>query len=231
MTITPGNLDRLEFEAARLLVRSGLFLFGWFGVESGGKGTTDRREHAGLLIGNRQRHGRHPMWDVFSLSEEFGDGDADPLDRWSRRIIGPIARQLGGEAIYPFGETLWPFQQFAKQATGMKASPLGILIHPQYGLWQAFRGAIVFADLPFISEPARSVHPCDACPEKPCLSACPVDAFSAQGFAVSDCRSHLAAESEPHCMQSGCGARAACPVGNAYGEEQVRFHMKAYSGG
>jgi hypothetical protein len=33
-------------------------------------------------------------WPVFSQSREFLDGEADPLDRWSRRVAEAIAAEL-----------------------------------------------------------------------------------------------------------------------------------------
>lgn len=235
------NKNIFEFKALEKRAKSelspfGLCSFGWFQLDAGdvsGGGIEDLWFHsgdtlAGLLIGNRAEAGIHRMWQVFAESEEYRDGHADPLDRWSERIIDPVAAKLGAKAIYPFGRTVWPFQRFAKEATGMRSSPLGILIHPENGLWQAFRGAIVFSSLPRPARNPQPGHPCDSCADKPCLSACPVDAFSIDGFAVSDCRSHLSGGKAPDCMTIGCRARAACPIGVPYAEEQIRFHMKSF---
>ena len=41
-------------------------------------------------------------WEAFAASPEAGDGLADPLDRWSRRLIESLARELGGEGVVPF---------------------------------------------------------------------------------------------------------------------------------
>ena len=30
------------------------------------------------------------------------------------------------------------------RAEGLKPSPIGILMHPQFGLWHAYRGALLF---------------------------------------------------------------------------------------
>ncbi|MGA9575448.1 MAG: hypothetical protein WBS20_16020, partial [Lysobacterales bacterium] len=51
-----------------------------------------------LLVGN----GGPSFWPVFSRSAEFGDGHADPLDRWSRRVGNRLAAGLDGRAIFPF---------------------------------------------------------------------------------------------------------------------------------
>ena len=47
-------------------------------------------------------------------------------------------------ALSPVRPALLPFQQWAMRAEGLKPSPLGILMHPQYGLWHAYRGALLF---------------------------------------------------------------------------------------
>ena len=54
------------------------------------------------------------MWEVFSGSSEAADGRHDPLDRWSRRVIGTLAADLGADALYPFGGPPYqPFQRWA----------------------------------------------------------------------------------------------------------------------
>lgn len=113
----------------------------------------------------------------------------------------------------------------------MKASPLGILLHPQFGLWHSYRGALGFSqalDVP--AKPVAPAHPCDHCLDKPCLSHCPAEAVRVENFNVSACRAHLATEGgQAGCMQQGCLARNACPVGQAYRYPgpQLRFHMQA----
>lgn len=213
----------MEKDLAPALEALGLFCFGWFVMSD-----DPFAGHKAMLIGNRADGGKHGMWSVFRQSPEFADGLPDPLDRWTRRVIGKIAAENDVPALYPFGERLWPFQQYAKQATGMKSSPLGLLIHPEYGLWQAFRAVLVFGKETSLEVRPELPHPCGICIEKPCLEACPVGAFSAAGFAVGDCRAHLKSGREPDCMALGCRARAACPLGLPYESEQVRFHMKAF---
>ena len=36
-------------------------------------------------------------WEAFAASPEASDGLADPLDRWSRRLIEALARELGAQ--------------------------------------------------------------------------------------------------------------------------------------
>lgn len=177
-------------------------------------------------------HTGSAIWPNFSkwLSQQ-SPVPIDPLDTWSKEVIGAVAAAVGGHAVFPSDKPYLPFQQWAKKAEGLKASPLGMLIHPVYGLWHAFRGAILFDDVTLSQKVEKLSHPCDACIEKPCLSVCPVDAFSGDGYAVDRCRSHLAMPQGQPCMGDGCLARRACPIGRdyMYVPEQIRFHMRAFA--
>ena len=56
-------------------------------------------------------------WPVFTASPEARDGGADPLDRWSRRVVGELAETFGARALFPFeGPPYWPFQGWALRA-------------------------------------------------------------------------------------------------------------------
>lgn len=155
----------------------------------------------------------------------------DPLDTWSKELISAAAATVGGHAVFPSDGPYLPFQQWAMQAEGLKPSPLGMLIHPVYGLWHAYRGAVLFGDVTLSQRVEKLSHPCDTCVEKPCLSACPVGAFSGDGYDVASCRSHLATDKGADCLDGGCLARRACPIGRefAYAPEQMRFHMRAFA--
>lgn len=155
---------------------------------------------------------------------------SEPLDDWSKAVIGPVATALGATAYFPSDPPWQPFQRWAMRAEELKPSPLGILIHPEYGLWHGYRGALGFARRLDAGEAARPPHPCDLCFAKPCLSHCPVDAVTPDGFDVGRCRGHLRQPAgQAGCMTEGCLARAACPVGAGYryGDEQLAFHMAA----
>jgi hypothetical protein len=67
-----------------------------------------------VLAGMAGRDG----WSAFAASPEASDGLDDPLDRWSRRVIEALARELGAQALFPFGgPPFWPFQQWARRRT------------------------------------------------------------------------------------------------------------------
>lgn len=155
---------------------------------------------------------------------------ADPLDSWSRQVIGGVAEQFGARAVSPSDRPWLPFQQWAMRAEGLKPSPLGILMHPEYGLWHAYRGALLFdVEIP-IQVPREVIHLCDLCVGKPCMKSCPVGAYSLAGFAYESCLDHVRGPSGVRCRTGGCIDRNACPYGTdyRYRAEAQAFHMAAF---
>jgi hypothetical protein len=87
------------------------------------------------------------QWPVFVVSREATDGEPHPLDRWTRRLIDTAASELGAMAFYPFGGPPYhDFQRWALRAEPVARSPIGLLIHPDWGLWHAYRGALGFRE-------------------------------------------------------------------------------------
>jgi ferredoxin len=180
-----------------------------------------------VLAGMAGRQG----WSAFAASPEARDGADDPLDRWSRRVIEALARELGAKALFPFGgPPFWPFQQWARRAEPVHPSPIGIVIHPRYGLWHSYRGALGFREAFDIPELTVVPSPCESCSGRWCLKTCPVGAFSGADYDVAACVGHLQSAAGGDCMGGGCRARRACPVGaeHAYGVEQANFIMRAF---
>jgi hypothetical protein len=172
-------------------------------------------------------------WARFAAAPEARDGAADPLDRWSRRLLAALAGRYGAAALFPFGGPPYlPFQRWAARAEPVAPSPLGILIHPEYGLWHAYRGALAFAERLDLPPPVALSSPCESCRERPCLGTCPVDAFGAAGYDLPRCVSHLAGPAGGACLAEGCQARLACPVGAdyRYAAAAAAFHMDAFLG-
>ncbi|MEQ1611955.1 MAG: ferredoxin [Hyphomicrobiaceae bacterium] len=171
------------------------------------------------------------FWPAFSTSPEFRDGKDHPLDRWTRRVTGHLAAALGAEPLYPFdGPPHWPFQRWAQRAEAVHPSPLGLLIHPDHGLWHAYRAALVFGEAIELPAHDRRPSPCDTCADKPCLSSCPVGAFTGTNYDVGACAAHIASAAGTDCMDLGCRARRTCPIGSqlAYQLDHARFHMDAF---
>lgn len=171
------------------------------------------------------------LWDVFPHTPEAQDGAADGLDRWSRRVIEELAARFGGRAIFPFdGPPYVPFQRWAQRSEPVFPSPVGMLIHPDYGLWHAYRGALALPGQLALPESDPRPRPCDTCADQPCLTTCPVNAFRADGYDVAACAEHLNGPDGGDCMTGGCLARRACPVGTLYRYEsdQASWHMAAF---
>ncbi|MBS0416099.1 MAG: hypothetical protein JSR66_00190 [Proteobacteria bacterium] len=169
-------------------------------------------------------------WPTFTSSVEYRDGRANPLDRWSMRVVDALAVQLEGRAFYPSDGPPWrPFQNWARRAMTLYVSPLGVLIDRQFGLWHSYRAALalpVTIDLP---APLPWPNPCASCEAKPCLSTCPVGAVQPGAFGVDTCRSYVRTTAT---CSAGCVARRSCPVGaeHAYTPTQANFYMRAFAG-
>lgn len=168
------------------------------------------------------------FWDMFTRTQEYHDGAPDPLDRWSKRVIGGLAGALGARAVFPFGgPPFQPFIQWALDSGRAHVSPVGLLVHDTAGLMVSYRGALGFRDR--IEPVAPSPAPCLSCAEKPCLAACPVDALDDTGYDIPACKADLDRDGND-CMASGCRVRRSCPVSRAHGraEAQSAFHMRAF---
>jgi hypothetical protein len=173
------------------------------------------------------------QWPHFAAAPEYRDGQANPLDRWSRRVVGDLAARFGARALYPFeGPPFLPFHAWARAAEPVFTSPLGLLIHPVHGLWHSYRGALAFADRLDLPSATEAVSPCDSCAEQPCLGACPVGAFVPGTYHVADCVAHVRSPAGTACLTGGCRARLACPVGagDRYAGAQAEFHMRSFLG-
>ena len=173
-------------------------------------------------------------WPVFSRSAEYRDGQPDSLDRWSRRVAQQVAEEYQARAIFPFeGPPYYPFLQWAERGDALSQSPLGLMIHSQYGLWHSYRFGLLVSQSHLTAKqniPAES--PCRECEAQPCLQGCPIDAFSTRGYDVDKCAAYLKQSHEALCHQQGCLARLACPVGEEYKYESAQhtFHLRAFLG-
>jgi ferredoxin len=207
--------------------RTGLVPRGALSLMDGERGGALADIRTIVLAGMAGRDG----WSAFAASPEASDELAHPLDRWSRRVIEALARDLGAKALFPFGgPPFWPFQQWARRAEPVHPSPIGILIHPRYGLWHSYRGALGFREAFDIPELTVVPSPCESCSGRWCLKTCPVGAFSGADYDVTACLGHLQSAAGGDCMGGGCRARRACPVSaeHAYGVEQANFIMRAF---
>nr|WP_298687016.1 ferredoxin [uncultured Dongia sp.] len=220
----------IQSQLSQTLALHGMALRGGFAV-TGNDGVPHladgRPAHTLLLVGNIGG----AMWPAFAASCGFADTHPDRMDRWTKTVIDALATEIGAVALYPFsGPPYFPFQRWAARAEPVHVSPLRIFIHPTYGLWHAYRAALIFAE-PFDLAPAAFAEsPCASCADRPCLSTCPVGAFQESGFDDLGCARHVDGPHGAECRDNGCLARRACPVGRAYSypPPQMAFHMEAF---
>lgn len=166
------------------------------------------------------------FWAHIHAQPEW-DGAPDPMDRWSRRVIGRIACDLGAKALFPFGGApYYPFYTWARQTGRVWESPIKLLVHTDQGLMVSFRGALALRDR--IDLPPPMPRPCDTC-AAPCLTTCP--ALTASGYDVPACHDMLDAGKD--CMKLGCASRRACPLSLAYARlpEHSAYHMAQFHRG
>lgn len=178
-------------------------------------------------------------WAAFRASAYATDGLPDPMDRWAKSIAAGLAQRWGGIGLFPSdGPPYRPFARWAERAEPLSRSPIGLQMHPVAGLWHAYRFALALCEL--LPEDAATIaragaaprpDPCARCAGRPCLSACPVGAFTAGGYDVPACAAHLNGERGADCMSRGCLARRACPVGRSSTYEPVHaaFHMAHFA--
>ncbi|OHV77920.1 4Fe-4S dicluster domain-containing protein [Ensifer sp. LCM 4579] len=231
MTVTPALADDW-LEAIRAALRPhGLFLRGTVNFANGEEAPSlDGGAAAAsvVLIGNIGGS----IWAPFTRWREGEPdrGGRDPLDNWSKEVILPVAEAAGATAYFPSDPPWQPFQQWAMRAEGLRSSPLGILIHPRYGLWHGYRAALGFGCAMPITGEVATGHACETCEEKPCVATCPAGALASEVFDVRGCRTHLRGETgKGGCVVTGCRSRDVCPVGRdyRYPAAQLRFHMAA----
>ncbi len=167
------------------------------------------------------------FWPHLTAQPEW-DGTPDPVDRWSRRVIGRLACDLGAKALFPFGGPPYhPFYAWALRSGQVWDSPVRLLVHARQGLMVSFRGALALKEA--IDMPPPATRPCDTCPA-PCLTACPAGALTGTGYDLPACHGFLDQPEGQDCMTAGCQVRRACPLSQSYARllEQSAYHMRRF---
>ncbi len=155
-----------------------------------------------------------------------------PLDDFTREVIerevAPSVRAVGVACrpIYPFDVMSINFMELGRIAGLGGPSILGVLVHPTYGPWIAFRAALLIdADLDSPGA-ASGFEPCPGCTVRSCIPACPVGAVSfPQGWDIPRCVEHRM-EVEPDCAPR-CHSRAGCVLGpeHRYPDDALAYHQ------
>jgi epoxyqueuosine reductase len=186
-----------------------------------------------VVIGN----GGADFWRVFKghAAENPGWFERDnPLDDFTREVVEkeivmPI--QTAGVrcvTVYPFGSN-GPTLNFMQLATlsGLAApSIIGVVVHPVFGPWIAFRAALLLDCK--IDHPGDAIgfDPCPACSTRSCISACPGAAVSfPSGWNIPKCLAHRV-EAHPECADR-CHARVACVLSpdQRYPDDELAYHQ------
>lgn len=212
----------MEHPVLTAIRRASFTPLGWFSPTP--QDRTPQGARFVILIGNAGP-------DMFRRFARERDPQRDSMDGWTRDAVTTLAADLGADAVYPFDmDPPWPFLTWARRGGAGHVSPLGLNIHPTYGLWHAYRAALCFPVEFDIPMQGPGPHPCETCVAKPCLTACPVSAFDGTAYDVPACFANIASEAGADCMTRGCLARHACPVGQgfAYAPAQAQFHMRAF---
>ncbi|MDV4143235.1 ferredoxin [Shimia sp. FJ5] len=169
------------------------------------------------------------FWTHFKTQKEYLDGGPNPVDRWSSRVVTALATALGGHPFFPYsGPPYMPFYQWALRTERCHSSPVNLLVHDRAGLFVSFRGALALRQ--HVELPDSPPSPCETCPDRPCISACPVDAFASGSYDVAACRKVIRDDGPACCLTRGCAVRRACPASQGYGrlEEQSSYHMRVF---
>lgn len=176
-----------------------------------------------ILIG----HGGKALWSALSMK---AGRETDPIDRHSREAAVRFAEQVlvpsQYQLIYP-GQEPVALQQMGALAGWHNPSPLGLGINPDWGLWYAYRAALLTdAPLPEIAEPQAN-SPCHHCEERSCLSACPAQAL-AVGEPIDMARCGCYRLAPDSACADRCLARIECPVApeHRYTLEQIQYHYR-----
>ena len=224
--MTPPTVPVTVQAIARSLAPHGLIYRGGFDPVPGERGLPVGPVGSIVLIGNAGS----AMWMPFQAHPIYRDGLPDPLNRWIEQVVGEVAASLGARAVYAHqGPPFLPFLTWASRCDAVSPSPLGLFVHPDYGLWHAYRAALVFPRSIALSAPDERLSPCETCPGRPCTSACPVPGNDLIHNHVQGCAGSGRAEGDD-CRQHGCTSRRACPVGREfqYIPDHMHFHMETF---
>ncbi|MEE2828694.1 MAG: hypothetical protein VX498_05875 [Myxococcota bacterium] len=121
------------------------------------------------------------LWE--SLREEGYLEGPDPVDSYCRDRVRVFRTKLSDEPEKA-SQLAWPnpagqpiaVTELGELAGWSSRSPLGLGIHPEHGLWFAYRAVLLLEAEAPQQQPAASPSPCLTCLDKPCVSHCPAGA-------------------------------------------------------
>lgn len=170
-------------------------------------------------------HAGRRLWECVQAE---GLTSAHPIDEYSLRTVEHWLRRNLPETqarfVFPNtpGHQRIGLQRLGQLAGWHHPAPFMLGVDAKWGSWFAYRAAI----LTDTNLPASAIedlgHPCPACTDKPCISACPGKALEGGRFDMAACHQHRLADQSPCAL--GCLARQACPVGaeHRYEDSQIQ---------
>jgi hypothetical protein len=222
------NINKIE-QGINFLSEAGLNLYSVLDCASLPPDVVEVMQQEGIAIEQYSRlvllgHGGRQLWQAL---EQFGRQTNDPIDYYSLEMAKVfIERYLDSPrslTLYPSSRGI-PLLRLGKLAGWSHASPLGIGINEQYGLWFAYRAAFLTTSPLPIRTYEQTQSPCDSCYDKPCISSCPAGAVAVASMNIFKCATFRVQENSV--CQDRCLARIACPYmpQHRYTEEQIRYH-------
>ena len=188
-------------------------------------GVTDGSPHQDLLTGCQSAvvfgNGGTALWDAFvedmTTHPEHLTEHQHPFDDFVHRAIQnadpspPNSRRWIRCAAEP--EAFVDFRPLAHGAGLGFSSTMGLLIHPEYGLWMGLRAVLLTTEQLPPFKAVEGLSPCDSCIEKPCISACPAGAVRPEGWKVKVCAQFHQDSTDCH---GRCHSRLSCPIGDSH---------------
>jgi len=173
-----------------------------------------------LLFGN----GGGTFWQALGRAGMQGE---HPVDRFSVACVARYMRETLPEhcyrLLYP-GVTVIPLQTLGKLAGWHHPSPMMVGINAEWGVWFAYRVALLADTELTPTVPWTAPSPCNDCGKRPCVSACPAGALDSGSLQLERCLAYRRRE-DSRCRLT-CLARETCPAGAAhrYSDQQLRYH-------
>ena len=175
-------------------------------------------------------NGGRALWDGFlkdiHQNPEHLQDYEHPFDEYVHRIIhnadpSPSSDRRWIRCAANEAEFL-DFRALAYNAKIGTPSLMGMVIHPEYGLWMGMRAVLLTTvNLPIST--VEPTSPCSSCTDKPCISTCPAHAVSTSGWNIQRCAEFH--QEQTQCADS-CISRLSCPIGIAHKHSplQHRYH-------
>ena len=223
-------MDRQFAQGVQFLANNGLNLFASLRCVELPEALQTQLRHGNVPVDDYSHllltgHGGRLLWQKL---QEVGMETADPVDTFSTQLTTQfITDYLSNPPhlmLYPFGDYLVPLTQLGEWAGWSHPSPIGQGIHAQFGVWFAYRTAVlVNGDFPTTPRP-QTTSPCQGCVDKPCISTCPAGAAREDAFHISPCVNFRLGDNS--LCADRCLARMACPVApqHRYTLPQIQYH-------